>query len=134
MVVESIYYRPPGKNPHNITWRFLQSRGATAWDRTSLEVPQTSAQGWPRHLEQEMRGGPLNLYTSVFRGGPILLGVELPEEDAAQEVLPKEEAAQEVLPEDEVDQKVPPGPPDLAEEAVGVAAGRAGYGGHAVPG
>jgi hypothetical protein len=37
----------------------------------------------PRHLEQEMSGGPLNLYTSVFGGGPILLGVELPEEDAA---------------------------------------------------
>ncbi len=46
MVVESIFYGPPAKNPHNITWRFLQSRGATAWDRTSLEVPQTSAYGW----------------------------------------------------------------------------------------
>ncbi len=29
---ESICYEPPAKCPHNVTWRFLQSRGTTAWD------------------------------------------------------------------------------------------------------
>jgi hypothetical protein len=30
VMLESIYNMPYAKFPHNVTWRFLQSRGATA--------------------------------------------------------------------------------------------------------
>jgi hypothetical protein len=75
----------------------------------------------PRHLEKEFRGGQLHLYTSVFGGGLILRGVELPEaletmdkspvqvdplnelpvDFESQEELLEDEEAQEDLPEDE---------------------------------
>ncbi len=76
--------RTPAVCPYNVTWRLLQPRGPTAWDLHQLcraidaligknyTFPET------KHLEENMRGGPLHLHTSVFGGCLILREVELP--------------------------------------------------------
>jgi hypothetical protein len=105
-----------------------------------------------RHLEKEFRGGPLHLYTLVFRGSLILRGVELPKVVEAMDELPKEEAALEELPVDEeavdelpVEQEALEGPheeeaalEELPVDEVKVIreaqAGGAGHGGCALPG
>jgi hypothetical protein len=88
MSVVAIYSEPPAVCPHNITCitcRFLQSRGATAWDLNQLggaiDIRMDYPFLKPEHLEQKMRGSPLHLYTSMSRGGLILQGMEIPEED-----------------------------------------------------
>jgi hypothetical protein len=85
--VETVFNKmgPPAKCPHNITWRFQQSRGSTAWNLHQPGCATNVCIGidypflQPRHLEWEMRGSPLHLHTSVFGGGLILCSVDLPE-------------------------------------------------------
>ncbi len=82
---EAIHNGPAAKCPDNISWRFMQSRNAKAWDLhqpggaidicLGMDYPFLQ----PRHLKKEFRGGQLHLYTSVFGGGLIPQGVELPE-------------------------------------------------------
>ncbi len=80
--MESIHDGPRTKCPDNITWRFLQSKGATAWDLhqpgggtdVCIEMDYPFLQ--PRHLEKEFRGNSLHLYTSVFGNGLFLCKVE----------------------------------------------------------
>jgi hypothetical protein len=73
----------------------------------------------PKYLEWEMRGCPLHLYTSMFWGGPILLGVELlePVEALLRVVLPLDKPEEDppvveappraVVPSDEPEEVLP---------------------------
>jgi hypothetical protein len=127
VVVEAIHNGPATRCPENIATRFLQSRNVESWDLDQAEGPIDVCLGMdypllqPRHLEKEFCGGQLHLYTSVFGGGLILRGVELPEvleavdnplglaaplqdlpeDEEARVDLPKAEEAGVDLPEDE---------------------------------
>ncbi len=76
--VAHIYSRLPAIFSNNFTWRFWESRGATAYVLHQLGVVMDLCISMgndfmqPKHLEQEMYGRPLHLYTSVFAGGMIL--------------------------------------------------------------
>ncbi len=51
-----------------------------------------------KHLEHQRKGGPLHLFTSVFGGSLIMLGVELPrtrEDKPALEEAGEDEPAME---------------------------------------
>jgi hypothetical protein len=84
VAVDSINTGLAATCPHDITWRFLQSRGKLAYELHQSSKPMDLCIGMdytflqPKYLEAEMYGKLLHFYTSVFRYGFILLGVELP--------------------------------------------------------
>jgi hypothetical protein len=114
VAVEAIHNRPAARCPANIATRFLQSRNAKPWDLDQagraigvcLGIDYPFLQ--PRHLEKELRGGQLHLYTSVFGGSLILRRVELPEALGAVDKPLVQAAPLPELPEDkEVEDKLP---------------------------
>ena len=84
IAVDSINTGPAATCPHDITWRFLQSWGKLAYELHQSSKPMDLCIGMdyaflqPKYLEAEMYGKLLHFYTSVFRYGFILRGVELP--------------------------------------------------------
>jgi hypothetical protein len=129
--VVAICNGPPARCPHDITGQFVQSRVASVWDWdlhqpggvTDVCIDMDYPFLQPKHLEQEMRGGPLHLYKSVFGGGLILCGVEFPKtekDEPAVDELRKDNPALEEPGEDQPALKEPeedePALDELGEE------------------
>jgi hypothetical protein len=107
VAVEAIHNGPPARCPENIATRFMQSRNAKSGDLSQAGGTTDICLGMdypflqPKYLEKEFRGGQLHLYTSVFGGGLILRGVELPEVREPVNMSSPKVAQQDELTEDE---------------------------------
>jgi hypothetical protein len=123
--VKSIYNGAPRQVPPQQYPEVHAVEGYTAWDLqhpggatdVCIRIDYPFLQ--PSHLEQELRGGPLHLNTSVFRGFLILQGVELLEERPAQDEPALDKPALDELALDEPSLKEPAGEePPLDEPAL----------------